>query len=104
MVQIIAGGQLLAGLGLIGAWLVTDVSTIVAPVVGGLFTVVGAGLFLLVANARLSDRFRAEQYRNRLRAVEVEGVERPDIELQGGPDGGVIEEPADDDAAEPENR
>ena len=85
MIQIIAGGQLLAGLGLLGAWLVTDVSTIVAPVVGGLFTVVGAGLFLLVANARRSDRFRAEQYRNRLRAVEVEGVERPDIELQGGP-------------------
>ena len=104
MIQIIAGGQLLAGLGLLGAWLVTDVSTIVAPVVGGLFTVVGAGLFLLVANARLSDRFRAEQYRNRLRAVEVEGVERPDIELQGGPDGGVIEEPADGDAGETENR
>ena len=107
MVQIIAGMQLLCGVGLLGAWLATvaglletGVSTIIAPVVGGLFTVIGTGLFLLVANARLSDRFRAEQYRNRLRAVEVEGIERPDIELEGGPDGGVIEEPQGGDTDE----
>ena len=103
MVQIIAGMQLLCGVGLIGAWLVTDLSTIVAPVVGGLFTVVGVGLFVLVANARLSDRFRAEQYRNRLRAVEVGGVDRPDIELQGAPEGGVIAEPETTETADAEN-
>lgn len=95
MVQIIAGGQLIGGLALIGAWLVTDLDTLVAPVIGGIFAVVGFALFVLVANARLSDRFRAEQYRNRLRAVEIDGVERPDIELEGAPDGGVTSDSQD---------
>jgi len=84
MLQIIAGMQLLGGLALIGAWVFTGVDTLVAPVIGGLFAVVGFFLFLLVANARLSDRFRAEQYRNRLRAVEIEGIERPEIPEQTG--------------------
>jgi len=83
MLQIIAGMQLLGGLGLVGAWLLTDVDTLVAPVIGGIFLVVGVVLFTLVANARLSDRFRAEQYRDRLRAVEAGGFERP--ELPGEP-------------------
>jgi len=78
MIQIIAGMQLLGGVGLIGAWLLTDVDTLVAPVIGGLFLGVGIFLFSLVANARLSDRFRAEQYRDRLRAVETHGFERPE--------------------------
>ncbi|MFD1641018.1 DUF7319 domain-containing protein [Halohasta litorea] len=76
MIQLIAGMQLLGGLGLIGAWIVTDIG-LVAPVIGGLFLAVGFFLFSLVANARLSDRFRAEQYRNRLEAVETGGFERP---------------------------
>ena len=82
MVQIIAGGQLLGGLALVVAFMppLRLVDTIVAPVVGGLFIIVGIGLFALVANARLSDRFRAEQYRNRLRAVEAGGIDRPEIE------------------------
>ena len=86
MVQIIAGGQLLAGLALVVTFLppLRLVDTIVAPVVGGLFIVVGIGLFGLVANARLSDRFRAEQYRNRLRAVEAGGIDRPEIEGDDG--------------------
>jgi len=79
MLQIIAGMQLLGGLGLLGAWLLTDVETLVAPVIGGIFFTVGFVLFMLVANARLSDRFRAEQYRERLRAVEAGGFERPDL-------------------------
>ena len=78
MIQLIAGMQLLGGLGLIGAWVVTDIG-IIAPVIGGLFLIVGVLLFSLVANARLSDRFRAEQYRNRLRAVETDGFDRPEI-------------------------
>ncbi|MFO7832793.1 MAG: hypothetical protein R6V31_01740 [Halohasta sp.] len=78
MIQLIAGMQLLGGLGLIGAWVVTDIG-IIAPVIGGLFLIVGVLLFSLVANARLSDRFRAEQYRNRLRAVETEGFDRPEV-------------------------
>lgn len=88
MLQIIAGMQLLGGLALIGAFVFRLVDTLVAPVIGGLFAVVGFFLFLLVANARLSDRFRAEQYRNRLRAVELEGVERPNIPLKTGPERG----------------
>ena len=95
MVQIIAGGQLLGGLALIGAFLLRFVETIIAPVVGGLFIVVGIGLFALVANARLSDRFRAEQYRNRLRAVEAGGIDRPEIE------GDAVGETADQEPPQP---
>ena len=80
MIQLIAGGQLVGGLALIGAFVLQLVETIIAPVVGGLFMLVGIGLFALVANARLSDRFRAEQYRNRLRAVEAGGIDRPEID------------------------
>lgn len=76
MVQIIAGMQLLGGLGLLGAWIFTDIG-IIALAIGGLFLAVGFVLFSLVANARLSDRFRAEQYRNRLKAVETGGFDRP---------------------------
>lgn len=36
-------------------------------------------IFLVVANARLSDRFRAEEYRERLRAGGVDTDERPDF-------------------------
>jgi len=95
MVQIIAGGQLLGGLALIGAFLLRFVETIIAPVIGGLFIVVGIGLFALVANARLSDRFRAEQYRNRLRAVEAGGIDRPEIE------GDAVGETADQEPPQP---
>ena len=76
MIQIIAGMQFLGGLGLIGAWIFTDIG-IIALAIGGLFLAVGFFLFSLVANARLSDRFRAEQYRNRLKAVETGGFDRP---------------------------
>jgi hypothetical protein len=48
-------------------------------VMGIVFLAVGLLLFTVVANARLSDRFRAEEYRNRLRAVDLEPGERPDF-------------------------
>ena len=80
MIQLIAGGQVIGGIALLGAFILRLVETVVAPVVGGLFLVVGIGLFALVANARLSDRFRAEQYRSRLRAVEAGGIDRPEIQ------------------------
>jgi hypothetical protein len=92
MVQVIAGMQLLGGLGLIGAWLLTDVDTLVAPVIGGLFLAVGIFLFSLVANARLSDRFRAEQYRNRLRAVETDGFDRPDLSGETAPESTALDD------------
>ncbi|EJN60488.1 DUF7319 domain-containing protein [Halogranum rubrum] len=79
MLQAVAGMQILGGLGLIGAWLFQLTTTLVAPVVGGVFLLVGVFLFATVANARLSDRFRAEEYRNRLRAVRLEEGDRPDF-------------------------
>ena len=48
-------------------------------VAGVLFVGIGIFLFTVVANARLSDRFRAEEYRNRLRAVDLEPGERPEV-------------------------
>ncbi|KAB1196928.1 MULTISPECIES: hypothetical protein [Haloferax] len=99
MLQVVAFGQLLGGLALIGAWIISpDVQSIIAPVVGAGFVLIGLFLFVTVANARLSDRFRSEEYRDRLRAIGVETGERPafvpafdgdtDVEaLVEGPDG-----------------
>ena len=85
LVQFIAGVQLLAAAVLLGAWLLSlfGVGSLASagPVVlvAGLgVLVIGLLLFLTVANARLSDRFRAEEYRNRLRAVGVDSEERPE--------------------------
>ena len=52
-------------------------SVVLTTVVGLGFLGFGGLLFLLVANARLSDRFRAEEYRDRLRAVGVGSSDRP---------------------------
>ena len=71
MIQVVAAMQILGGLGLFVAWLFLGVETIVAPVMGGFFLLVGVLLFGLVANARLSDRFRAEEFRDRLRAAGI---------------------------------
>jgi hypothetical protein len=78
MLQIVAAAQVLSGLVLFGAWLAQAVTTIVAPVAAGAFVLVGLFLFGVVANARLSDRFRAEEFRDRLRAVEAAGGSRPE--------------------------
>ena len=84
MLQLVAGVQLLAGVVLFGAWALTGlgvggigVDTIVAPAAAIAFFVVGVFLFTVVANARLSDRFRAEEYRDRLRDIGLEDGERP---------------------------
>lgn len=102
VLQTVAAAQLLIGLGLIGAYLVlSGVSTIVAPVLGLLFVVFSLLLFVLVANARLSDRFRAEEYRDRLRAVGVGSGERPEVlpekyrDAGGGQPTGVIADAED---------
>lgn len=76
MLQVVAAAQVLAGLIIIGAWLLLDLG-LVSMVAGPGFLFVGLILLLLVANARLSDRFRAEEYRNRLRAVGLESAEAP---------------------------
>ena len=89
LIQVIATVQVLAGAALLVATVATDLSTIVAQAMGILFLVVGAFLFVIVANARLSDRFRSEEYRNRLRALR-EAKERPDFVPVD--EGGVIED------------
>jgi len=86
LLQLIAFAQILTGLGLIGIWLFTDAIPtpggyvdLVAPMIGLVFVGIGVFLFAVVANARLSDRFRAEEFRDRLRAVGVEDGERPEF-------------------------
>lgn len=92
ILQLIAGAQILAGIGLLGAWVFLDLQPdvaqgdVVAPAVGIGFLLIGVFLFVVVANARLSDRFRAEEYRDRLRAVEEAG-ERPEFVPQLRNDG-----------------
>jgi len=77
MVQAIAVVQLLAALILVGAGMAFGLEPI--SIVAGLgFLVIGVGLLFVVANARLSDRFRSEEFRDRLRAVNV-GGKRPDF-------------------------
>ncbi|MFC7204270.1 hypothetical protein ACFQJC_12155 [Haloferax namakaokahaiae] len=80
VLQLVAFGQLLGGLSLIAAYLfVPEADSIVAPLAGIAFILIGVFLFVVVANARLSDRFRAEEYRDRLRALGLETGARPDF-------------------------
>ena len=78
VIQAVAAVQVLAGVALLVASAVADLGTIVAPTMGIVFLLVGAFLFAMVANARLSDRFRSEEYRDRLRALR-EAKERPEF-------------------------
>lgn len=86
MIQLAAGAQLLAGVGLIGVSLYLGLTgggapgtSLITGVAGLAFLVIALFLFVTVANARLSDRFRSEEYRGRLRAVGLEDGERPDF-------------------------
>jgi len=99
VLQVVAAAQLLAGLVLLGAWALYLTDLLSPPggvgsntlnlwllfVAGVGFVLVGLFLFVMVANARLSDKFRAEEFRNRLRAVGLEDDERPEFldELEG---------------------
>ncbi|GGJ15179.1 hypothetical protein GCM10008995_26240 [Halobellus salinus] len=92
MLQIVAGAQVVVGIGLAVAWLaLPSLSTVVAPIASIGFLAIGFFLFLVVANARLSDRFRVEEFRNRLRALENAGEEWGDVlpeEARGAIDAG----------------
>jgi hypothetical protein len=83
LLQVIGAAQVLAGLVLLAMGVLaigTSGANVVLMVVAGLgFLAVGVLLFFVVANARLSDAYRAEEYRNRLRAVGLEDGERPDF-------------------------
>ncbi|MFC6726528.1 hypothetical protein ACFQE1_19600, partial [Halobium palmae] len=87
MLQFMAAAQIVTGLAILALWLFTpyiEFSTdgggvnIIPPVASLAFVGLGVFLFATVANARLSDRFRAEEYRDRLRTVGGEG-DRPAI-------------------------
>ena len=92
MLQLIAAAQIVAGIGLTAGSLLLDLQPdipqggVIAPVIGLLFVLVGVFLFTVVANARLSDRFRAAEYRDRLRAVDEAG-DRPEFVPQLSDDG-----------------
>ena len=86
MLQVVGGATVLSGLGFVLAWLAGVVGLVdlgfagaIVLTLGLVFVVVGAFLFLTVANARLSDRMRSEQYRDRLRAVGAGSEERPEF-------------------------
>ncbi|WP_340100392.1 DUF7319 domain-containing protein [Salinibaculum salinum] len=98
VLQVVAAAQLLAGVVLLGAWGLYLTNILSPPsgnsatlnlwllfVAGVGFVLIGLFLFVMVANARLSDKFRAEEFRNRLRAVGLEDDERPEFldELEG---------------------
>ncbi|WP_254543768.1 DUF7319 domain-containing protein [Halomarina pelagica] len=102
MLQIVGGVQLLMALFMFASVPLFGVDVLLAVTVGFGLLVIGGLLFLIVANARLSDRFRAEEYRNRLRAIGLDSDERPafldEIERGRLPDPG--EERSDTDSGE----
>lgn len=77
MLQIVAGAQGIAGLVLLGGGIFTGSPLLIVAGLG--FLVIAFLLFFTVANARLSDKFRAEEYRNRLRAVGFDAEDRPEF-------------------------
>ena len=91
LVQAVGVVQLLAGIFLLVSPLLFDLggrgSVLLTTVLGLIFLGIGLFLLVLVANARLSDRFRAEEYRQRLRAMDVGGDGRPDFVPVGDRDG-----------------
>ena len=78
MLQLLAGSQILLGLIAIGIWIIQDVrGQLVLGVTGMGLIVIGVILFTMVANARLSEKFRVREYRERLRSIGLESDERP---------------------------
>ncbi|SNZ02498.1 hypothetical protein SAMN06269185_0037 [Natronoarchaeum philippinense] len=110
MLQIIAAAQLLAGVGLIGVSLYYAAfggaqpgTSMVTGVAGLGFIGIAVFLFMTVANARLSDRFRTEEFRERLRSIGLEDGERPEfLPVDATDDGDLVFAPVerDDEAAE----
>jgi hypothetical protein len=86
LLQVVAVAQLLTGVGLVAVWLFTDALpssrgavSLLPPIMGLLFVGLAVFLFAVVANARLSDRFRSDEFRSRLRASGVGDADRPDF-------------------------
>lgn len=80
MLQLLAGVQLLVGLAALVAWPILGLrENVVIGVVGFGFLAIGLFLFIVVANARLSEKFRFEEYQNRLRSIGIDDDERPEF-------------------------
>lgn len=86
VLQLLAGVTLLSGLVLLAAWILSVPGLVelgaagaIVAVLGFLFAFVGIFLFATVANARLSDRMRSAQYRDRLEAVGAGRESRPEF-------------------------
>jgi hypothetical protein len=84
MLQVVAGVLSLSGVAFVGAWIASLVGALdlvfaaaIVLTLGIVFLLLGVFLFVTVANARLSDRMRSQQYRDRLRAVGAGSDERP---------------------------
>lgn len=76
VMQIVGIIQLLAGVALLIGWVVFSLEVFV-PIVAVAFILFGIFILVLVANARLSDRFRAEEYQQRLAGARAGSDERP---------------------------
>ncbi|MFW6448434.1 MAG: DUF7319 domain-containing protein [Halobacteriota archaeon] len=96
MLQVVALAFAIGGVVLLGAWLLLD-TPVVAAVAGVGFLVGAAVLVFLIANARLSARYRAEDYRDRLRSVGLGSGERPAFVPEDETEAEVAE-PADGEA------
>lgn len=76
VLQVIGLALVLGGLGLVAGAVFLDVP-LFGFVLGVIFLLVAGFLLFTVANARLSERYRAEEYRDRLRSVGLGEGERP---------------------------
>ncbi|MCU4741773.1 DUF7319 domain-containing protein [Natronoglomus mannanivorans] len=80
MLQLLAGTQLLVGLGALVVWPIVGARDNLILLAAGLgFVFIGLVLFTMVANARLSEKFRVEEYRQRLRSIGTASEERPEF-------------------------
>ncbi|MEF8831283.1 MAG: hypothetical protein V5A23_07085, partial [Halobacteriales archaeon] len=117
MLQFVAAALVVSSLVLFGATVFTDLggAGIVAATTGLVFLVVGVALLFTVANARLSSRYRTEEFRERLRGAGVEQGDRPaflpvpdaafeDGDLAGGGDDSDPDGATTADASDPEDR
>lgn len=74
----VGGGEFACSVGPLGTVSIVPGGSVLFTTVAGIgFLVVSTFLFLLVANARLSDRFRSEAYRDRLRTVGTDSGNPP---------------------------
>lgn len=78
MLQLLAATQLLVGVAALIIWPILGARDNLILLAAGLgFVFIGLVLFTMVANARLSEKFRVREYRQRLRSIGTASDERP---------------------------